>query len=404
LLAATAVGVSHLVQATRAGAEYGFSLLWAILLIHLLKYPFFLFGPRYAVLTGETLIEGYQRLGRLYLGFFALSTGLTVFTIQAALTLVTAGLLSLALPWQLPAPTLCLILLVFCALLLAWGRYSLLDHAIKAVIVLLVATTLLATWLAWSTRAGTATVEAGPPLDLTALPFLLALMGWMPAPLEGAVWNSLWTLARKRQTGYQATLKEEQLDFHLGYGGCALLAACFLSLGAWMMHGKGLELQEGSVGFAAQLIAIYGQSLGRWTEPLVMLCALATMFSTTLTALDAYARVGRRLVGIYWRPSRSEREDHGRYCCLLLWVVLGASALVVPFQGAMLSLVDLATITSFLATPIFAWMNWRVMHLAHVPAQARPTRFMNGLCMLSGLVLLVLSAGYGALRLGLLGI
>lgn len=48
LFAGAAIGVSHLVQSTRAGADFGLGLIWALLIIHLFKYPFFQFGPRYA--------------------------------------------------------------------------------------------------------------------------------------------------------------------------------------------------------------------------------------------------------------------------------------------------------------------------------------------------------------------
>ena len=41
LFAGAAIGVSHLVQSTRAGADFGFGFIWALLLIHLVKYPFF---------------------------------------------------------------------------------------------------------------------------------------------------------------------------------------------------------------------------------------------------------------------------------------------------------------------------------------------------------------------------
>ena len=41
LWAGAAIGVSHLVQSTRAGAIYGFQLVLIILLINLFKYPFF---------------------------------------------------------------------------------------------------------------------------------------------------------------------------------------------------------------------------------------------------------------------------------------------------------------------------------------------------------------------------
>ncbi len=56
LFAGAAIGVSHLVQSTRAGADFGFGLIWALILIHIVKYPFFQFGPRYATATGESLL------------------------------------------------------------------------------------------------------------------------------------------------------------------------------------------------------------------------------------------------------------------------------------------------------------------------------------------------------------
>ena len=44
LFACTAIGVSHLVQSTRAGAEFGFMILGFVILANVLKYPFFEHG------------------------------------------------------------------------------------------------------------------------------------------------------------------------------------------------------------------------------------------------------------------------------------------------------------------------------------------------------------------------
>lgn len=60
LFAGAAIGVSHLVQSTRAGADFGLGLLWALLLVNVFKFPFFQFGPRYASATGESLLEGHK--------------------------------------------------------------------------------------------------------------------------------------------------------------------------------------------------------------------------------------------------------------------------------------------------------------------------------------------------------
>jgi Mn2+/Fe2+ NRAMP family transporter len=92
LFAGAAIGVSHLVQYTRAGADYGWGLLWALLLVNLFKYPFFQYGPRYALATGESLLNGYHRLGKGYLWAYFVLNMATMFTIQTAVTVVTAGI------------------------------------------------------------------------------------------------------------------------------------------------------------------------------------------------------------------------------------------------------------------------------------------------------------------------
>ncbi|EXJ39844.1 putative membrane protein, partial [Vibrio parahaemolyticus VPTS-2010] len=70
LMASAAVGGSHLVASTKAGAIYGWQLAALILLVNLFKYPFFRAGVQYTMGTGLTLVEGYARLGRPYLWLF----------------------------------------------------------------------------------------------------------------------------------------------------------------------------------------------------------------------------------------------------------------------------------------------------------------------------------------------
>ena len=94
LFAGAAIGVSHLVQSTRAGADFGFGLIWALVLVNLFKYPFFQYGPRYAIATGESLLDGYYKIGKFFLIAYFILNILTMFTIQTAVTIVTAGLAS----------------------------------------------------------------------------------------------------------------------------------------------------------------------------------------------------------------------------------------------------------------------------------------------------------------------
>ncbi|MCK4494044.1 MAG: hypothetical protein KAU26_08300, partial [Methylococcales bacterium] len=57
MYAGAAVGVSHLVQSTKAGGMFGFDLIIAIIIIHIVKYPFFEFGPRYTAATGKNILH-----------------------------------------------------------------------------------------------------------------------------------------------------------------------------------------------------------------------------------------------------------------------------------------------------------------------------------------------------------
>ncbi len=88
LYAGAAVGVSHLVMSTKAGAMYQFLFLLLIPLIHIVKYPFFKYGPQYTALTGRNILHGYQALGSWALRTYVVLTLLSMCLIQAAVTLV----------------------------------------------------------------------------------------------------------------------------------------------------------------------------------------------------------------------------------------------------------------------------------------------------------------------------
>ncbi|HEB85226.1 MAG TPA: divalent metal cation transporter, partial [Bacteroidetes bacterium] len=218
--AGAAIGVSHLVQSTRAGARFGFALVVVVLLANLLKYPFFEFGPRYAAATGENLLEGYRRLGRWTLWlYFALTVG-TMFTVEAAVTVVCAGLAAQLFGVTLTPVAWSAILIATCALLLVFGRYPLLDSAMKGIIIVLAVSTIIAVTAALLHGPAEAPGFQRPPLwDLAGISFIVALVGWMPSAIDISVWHSIWTLERRKQTGHAPSLRHALLDFNIGYFG-----------------------------------------------------------------------------------------------------------------------------------------------------------------------------------------
>lgn len=150
IMAAAAIGVSHLVQSTRAGAEFGFTLAWAVILANLFKYPFLEFGPRYALATGKNMIQGYAKMSKAALWIFIIFTVSTMFAVHAAVTIVTASLAGSLTGIELSIPTWSAIILLLSILYLIKNTYSLLDIAIKVLLVVLAVTTVAAMILAIS--------------------------------------------------------------------------------------------------------------------------------------------------------------------------------------------------------------------------------------------------------------
>lgn len=415
LFAGSAIGVSHVYQSTRAGAEYGYALVGAVLLANALKYPFFEFGPRYALASGETLLAGYLRLGRWVLGTFLAVTLLTIFTVQAAVTGVTVALVQHAFGWHGPSWAYAAGLLALCALLLLAGRYRALDRTVKAVVVLLSVCTVAALAVAFAHPAAepvTATVpfRLGDP---AALAFLIGLVGWMPAPIDLSVWHSAWALEKRRlEPGFGP--RQALFDFRIGYAGTALLAVVFLALGARMLHGQIDAFPESAAAFGTLLIDLYRYTLGGPAGAVIALAAVATMFSTTLTVLDAIPRVlaqavqllaaseANRVPGTPHTP-RDPADIPGTgawYTVFLVLLVTGALSLIRWFAQDLRALVDVATILSFGTAPFFAVANYALITGRHTPAEHRPGPLLRAASRLGIAFLVGFGLWYGVQRFG----
>ncbi len=312
LVAAAAVGGSHLVWSTRAGALYGWSLLGLVLLANVLKFPFFLYGQRYTAATGESLLDGYKRQGSPYVWTFFAINVLTGTINIAAVAMLTGALLS---GYGLDASVSVLTVgtLVICALLVLVGRYAVLDTLAKLVIALLTVGTVLAVALAVGSADPAAVVEVaqGPSVwTWASFGFLVSLLGWMPMPVDLSAWSSLWMFERREQTGHMATVRESSIDFYVGYGAAVVLAVLFLSLGALVMHPTGQTFSAGGVGFSNEFVALYTQTIGDWSRPLILTAAFVTMFSTTMTCVDGYPRSLAACCTLLFPIDRAEFATH----------------------------------------------------------------------------------------------
>ena len=388
LFAGAAIGVSHLVQSTRAGADFGWGLLWALLLINFFKYPFFQYGPRYAQATGETLLDGYYKLGKGYLWAYFFVNIATMFTIQSAVTVVTAGLASKLFGITSNIVYWSIMITVFCGVLLIIGRYQLLDKFIKIIVISLAISSVLAVTIAFVKNDNSLSFQQVFP-EGTGLLFLIAFLGWMPAPLDISIWHSIWTLEKNKSQQNKTTLKESLFDFNVGYIATTFLAICFVGLGALVMFDSGLEFSSKGGVFAGQLIELYTSNLGEAAYGLIAIAAFSTMLSTTITTLDASPRAMSKTIQLLF-----DRLDSSYFLWLLI-LSIGTIGIFLFLLSEMGKLVQIATVLSFITAPLYAFLNYRLVISKQMPEKFRPNKELRilsiiGLLFLSGFTLFYL--------------
>lgn len=380
LFACTAVGVSHLIQSTRAGAEFGLMMLAFVVLAMVLKYPFFEFGARYANSTRTSIIDGYTKIGRPVLWMYLALTVSTMFFVTGAVGLVTAGFFEDLFGVDL-GPLTIILLLGSCVAILASGRYGVLDGLIKVVAIVLLVSTALAFALAIQ-NGPVEPAEGFAPSELwnaAGVFFLLALMGWMPAPIDISAWSSIWTLERFKQTGYIPKLKETVFEFRVAYMITGALAVMFVVLGAFIFYGSGEELPASSSGFAHKVVELYTHTIGPWSHVLIAASAFSVMFGTVIALFDGYARSLQRSLELVARRDLAGPKAKAFYVSAITALAAGGMVVIFQFGGNLRELVDFATVLSFVVAPVLAVFNYKLVSGRHIAAEHRPSAPLKAL-------------------------
>lgn len=356
LMASAAVGGSHIVSSAQAGAMYGWSLLLLVILTNLFKYPFFRFGAEYTLETGKNLVEGYAEKGKVYLGIFFILNVFSALVNTAAVGILCAAIVASAFPnaLGLSITQWSLILIVIIWAMLLFGGYKFLDGLAKWIMSALTLATVLAVIVAIIEHPeyGADFVEK-TPWQMTALPFIVSLMGWMPAPIEISAINSLWT-AEKGKT-VDISIKDGLFDFNVGFIGTAILAVFFVAMGALIQYPTGQEVQAAGAAYIQQFVGMYASVLGDWSRILITFIAFLCIFGTVITVIDGYSRVNAESLRLLFKKKEISQKE------LNIWMtatsIIGG-IIIYFFQGSVAPMLRFAMIASFLTTPFFALLNY----------------------------------------------
>jgi Mn2+/Fe2+ NRAMP family transporter len=372
MMAATAVGVSHLVYSTQSGADYGFSLVWVIVLIVMLKYPAFRFAVDYASATERSLVTAYSNISKIALAWLAVGFFVDMFIATGAISLVTAGLIISVFEIPLSGPQVAVGLMILSAVVLLNGHYAKAERIVKILVitfsVLVVAATLFSLPLLGSDDRG---VMAALTPDLSLAVFVIAMAGWMPMPTNGAILYSKWVCERQKVDRDQFEYSRALSDFRIGYGLTLVLALCFVLMGTAVLFETGRQVPATAASFATELFGIFTTVIGTWSYPIIAAAGIAVIWSTQVALMDALPRVTDRLAGILaGRPA----DAPSRYKMFLAVQVVGVSIMLLFLMGNFRSFIFFATSMGLIAGPAIAYYNYRAISGSDIAAEYRPGR------------------------------
>ena len=371
MLAAAAVGVSHLVQSTRAGADFGLSFVWLVVIISVLKYPAFRFAVDYASLTNHSLVYAYSRLGKVPMLWLLVGFIVDMFIATSAVALVTAGLLISVFKLPFSGPQVAIAVTVLSAVLLLNGKYAKAEKIVKALVFSFSALAVIAMLLALP-RLGT----DGRDLFATITPsqsiavFVIAIAGWMPMPMTGSVFLSMWAREKKSLGGESINHRTAIADLRFGWILTVVLAVSFMIMGTAILFQVDREVPASAGAFATELISIFTSIIGEWSYPLIAAAAIAVMWSTVLALMDVLPRVTSRLV-----DCMTGRADQAttKYTTLLAVQVGGVTLILLLLLSSFGAFINFATSAGFITAPALAYYNYKALKSAEVASQYKPS-------------------------------
>ena len=114
----------------------------------------------------------------------------------------------------------------------------------------------------------------------------------------------------------------------------------------------------------------------------IAIAAFTTMFSTTITCLDASPRAMSKTVDLL---KFKRFNDYNSWITIL---AIGTIIIFIFLMSEMGTLVKIATVLSFLTAPFYAIINYILMSSSFIPKKYKLSKWMNIYCI-SGIIFLL---------------
>lgn len=411
ILASSIVGSGELIATTVLGAENGYTLLWLIVISCLVKIAIQNELGRYAIGTGETTLEAFNRVPGPRLG---VSWVVWLWVLMVSMTLMQVGGMmggiSEILHDMVPSISVTAWVWIVAAgtsVLLIVGKYSLVERIAMGLVVSFTILTVSCAFLllkrpeffSWTELAGGFMFEMPKGGFVTAV----AAFGITGVGATELVMYPYWCIEkgyasyagkrddtpawRERAFGWIKVMGVDVLNSMVIY---TFATIAFYLLGAGILHGMGLMPQGSDM--VKVLSNMYTETLGSWSLYLFLVGAFAVFYSTLFASTAAHCRMVPDFLAMMGVFDKKDYAKRIMYTRIFAVVLLFVPAVYFMFMQEPVLMIKIGGVAQALMLPVIGfvtvWLRYR-----HMPKQILPKGWLTLALWISAVVMAVMT-GY----------
>ena len=389
----SAAGSGELLFTPRIAAQYGYSLLWAMLAAVTLKWFINREIGRLAVCTGVPVLDGYKKLGNWALWVILVPQLVVAAASIAGLAASAATALILFLPGDVRLWMIVSIL--SSTALVVWGKYKKVEATARILAVVLAIASIAAAVAVFPTFSELAAGLVPRLLPDVQYVEILPWLGYMLSGAAGMMWYSYWITSKgygaahlQRENNEPANLQElspEQrsrlkgwltqmtLDTSVAVIGALIITLAFLILGAELLRPRGLVPEEEQV--AATLGILLGGVFGVFGFWFMIIAVFIGFWDTVLSDQDGFGRLfagGTRILArSFGLGGRWTDDEFLRKAFVIVLVTIVPIALYLMI-GNPVTLLKMAGAIEAAHIPVITFLTLFLNHKL-LPAEMRPS-------------------------------
>jgi manganese transport protein len=403
IITASIVGSGELIVTPRVASENGYQLLWLIVLGCMIKVFVQVELGRYAVASGLTTLQALDRIPgpRFRASWFLWIWAIVFLAIISQVGGIIGGTAEVFAAGGVPLDhrVIAIGIGASCAILLAIGRYKMVEVFSTILVVIFTVATIIAVGaLQWSPyRISAANLADGFRFQLPEnFTTAFAALGIIGVGASELIYYPYWCLEKgyaarvgsREAPGWldraQGWMRVMRVDAWFSMVIYTTATVAFYLLGAAVLHAKSLKVADKDM--IPTLAHMYRESFGAWGLWIFLVGAFAVLYSTAFAATASNARLladALELFGLKRYPTAEARARMVKICCVALPAYATAIYLVSakPVTLVLISGMGQALLLPFLAG---AALYFRYRQL---DAELRPGAVWSGFLWLSALIM-----------------